>query len=184
VGAILRFLIALVLGGALGVGSAAYMLKHGAGLGAVDAQGWRTSISTGSAAADPYTRAVVAARGLLALTRDEAVYYTRNTDESGAPLREACVYRIGGASLPARWWSVTAYATDDFLPQNDDDALSFGSAYAGDGGWSVTLSVERPTEGAWISTRSAGDGLSVMLRLYQPEAVLMAAPRIERVSCP
>ena len=82
-------------------------------------------VGAGSVDADPWTRARIALTGLLALTRDQAIYFTTQTDDSGARLREECRYRVTGGAMPARWWSVTVYADDDFLPQNEDDALSF-----------------------------------------------------------
>ena len=189
-GGVLRFLIALILGAAIGVGSALWLIREGPSWGGATVDGWTGSVSAGSAAADPYTRAIVAARGLLALSAREAVYFSRSVDAGGAPLREACVYRVSGGAMPARWWSLTAYAPDEFLPQNPDGALSFDATRAGAGAWTVQVGGARPAEGGWISTRAAGDGFTLMLRLYHPERQLLgtpqtlAAPVIETVSCP
>lgn len=188
-GGVLRFLIAVILGGALGVGSALYVLKRGDSFGSLDVGGWKGSMSAGSTAADPYTRAIVAARGLLALASTEAVYFTRARADDGQPLREACVYRVSGGAMPGRWWSVTAYAPDAYLPQNQDEALSYDATRAGPGAWAVLVAPTRPAEGAWISSKAAGEGFSLTLRVYHPSAALQAdpaslpAPRIETVSC-
>lgn len=188
-GGLLRFLIALILGAVVGVLSALWLIFEGPSWGGAEVGGWTGSIAAGSASADPYTRAIVAARGLLALSANEAVYFSRSVDASGAPLRETCVYRVSGAAQPARWWSLTAYAPDEFLPQNDDQALSYDATRAGDGPWTVHVGGERPAEGGWISTRSAGAPLTLMLRLYHPHSTLLAspsdwqAPQIDTVSC-
>jgi len=188
-GGLLRFLIALILGAAVGVGSALWLIREGPSWGGAEVGGWTGSIAAGSASADPYTRAIVAARGLLALSANEAVYFSRSADAEGAPLREACVYRVSGSAPPARWWSLTAYAPDEFLPQNDDQALSYDATRAGDGPFRVQVGGERPADGAWISTRSAGTPITLMLRLYHPNPSLLAspsdwqAPRIETVNC-
>lgn len=187
---LLRFLIALILGAVIGVGSALWMIREGPQWGGASVDGWTGSISAGSAAADPYTRAIVAARGLLALSAREATYFSRTTDAAGAPLREGCVYRVSGAPMPARWWSLTAYALDEFLPQNRDAALSYDATRAGQGAWAVQVGGARPAEGAWISTDATGDGFTLMLRLYRPEPALLGfpdqlpAPQIETLSCP
>ncbi|MCZ8323554.1 MAG: DUF1214 domain-containing protein [Novosphingobium sp.] len=153
--------------------------------------GWSGSSVTGSADADPWTRARVAVAGLLALTREHAIYFTRNTDGSGARLREGCRYRVSGEAMPAQWWSVTVYAADNYLPLNDDDALSFDATEVqpdAAGQWSAILSSTRPASGAWASTRQAGN-YDITLRLYQPALQAQTnygsipMPRVEKLDC-
>lgn len=155
-----------------------------------DYGGWRTASAIGSPAAGPYTRAVVARTGLLALTRREAVYFTRYADDRGAPLSETCRYRLDGVGLPARWWSVTLYAADNFLAVNGDHAYAFDATRAPPdpaASWHVIIS---PTAepGPWISSRNAGR-FSLTLRLYNPAPEALAAPaairfpQIHRLSC-
>ena len=147
----------------------------------------------GSASANPWTRARIARHGLLALTKEEAVYFTRATDQDGTPLKEACTYRVSGTAMPALWWSVTLYDGDSRLPPNKDKALSYDltkAAAEGDAdSWRFTVSPTRPAEGGWVSSRAA-DNFDLTLRLYKPSAALLAdpeatlpAPKIERVSC-
>ncbi|MBV7266113.1 DUF1214 domain-containing protein [Erythrobacter ani] len=162
--------------------------------GAIEIDGWRGDLNIGSEAADPYTRARIARHGLLALSRSEAIYFTRSVDDSGRPLDAACSYRIGGEHLPARWWSVTLYGADSFLPDNTDEALSFDASQALEMGqkerWSAIISNRRPeTDKAWISSKGGG-AFDLTLRLYvpteealkQPEKAI-AAPSIERLAC-
>lgn len=153
--------------------------------------GWTGSSVTGSADADPWTRARVAVAGLLALTREHAIYFTRNTDDSGARLREDCRYRVSGGAMPARWWSITVYAADNYLPLNNDDALSFDATEVqtdAAGRWSAILAPTRPESGAWASTRKAGN-YDITLRLYQPTRQAQAdfatvpMPSVTRLDC-
>jgi hypothetical protein len=189
------YVLAALVGFALGLGSALW----GAGLwpargnmafGDVDVGGWRSDFAVGSEAADPYTRARVARHGLLALAKTEAVYFTRATDDSGAPLREACTYRLTGGAMPAGWWSVTLYDAQSMLPANTDAALSIDAERAGGGAWQAVIAPKRPAgEGLWISSRGAGS-FDLTLRLYMPEAALLTdpdtaldPPKIARLSC-
>lgn len=191
----LLYLGAGVVGALLGLASALW----GAGLwpeggklafGDVDVGGWRSDFAVGSDAADPYTRARVARHGLLALAKTEAVYFTRALDDAGAPLREACTYRLSGGPMPAGWWSVTLYDAASMLPANTDNALSIDAERAGKGAWSAFIAPKRPGDGTlWISSRAAGT-FDLTLRLYMPNAALLGnpdtaltPPRIERISC-
>ncbi|WP_086738274.1 DUF1214 domain-containing protein [Erythrobacter colymbi] len=189
------YLLAVIGGSALGLGSALWMAGlwpagRNMAFGNVDVGGWRSDFATGSEAADPYTRARVARHGLLALAKTEAVYFTRATDDAGAPLREACTYRLTGGAMPAGWWSVTLYDGQSMLPANSDNALSVNAQSFGDGAWTAVIAPSRPAGGeAWISSRSAGN-FDLTLRLYMPTPALLAKPgatlvppRVERLSC-
>lgn len=177
------------LGLVAGTGSALWTMKHGVGR-EVHA-GWSGSKVAGSVDADPWTRAQVALTGLLALNRQQAIYFSRRTDDAGQPLREDCRYRVEGGALPARWWSVTVYAADDYLPLNDDDALSFDATEVrrdAKGRWAATVAAQRPLGGAWASSRNAG-AFDLTLRLYNPtpaaqaDFAAIAFPRVVRIGC-
>ncbi len=161
------------------------------GMGGQSYDGWYGSSVTGSADADPWLRARVAVSGLLALNKSQAIYFTRKTDHNGDPLRDDCSYRVTGGPLPGRWWSVTVYAADNFLPLNDDDALAFDSTEVqadSAGKWSATLAPTRPDGQAWASTRNAGQ-FDITLRIYQPLAAAQAdfrtipMPQVTRLGC-
>ncbi|MFZ3220673.1 MAG: DUF1214 domain-containing protein, partial [Rhodoferax sp.] len=101
---------------ALGVGSALWVLKKAPGLTAsVRVGAWQTDLHAGSTHAGLYTRAIIAVHALLALDRNETMYFAANHDDAGKPLRSACRYRVEGVPPSARWWSVTAYTDDMFL---------------------------------------------------------------------
>lgn len=194
-------LIPLLIGGILGLAAGAASALVMAGMvgsgvrlsGGVDADGWQSDWTIGSTSANPWTRARVARHGLLALTREEAVYFTRAVDDDGKPLTEACTYRVSGGGMPALWWSVTLYDGDSRLPPNTDKALSYdltkASAEGDADAWHFTVSPTRPAEGGWVSSRAAGK-FDLTLRLYKPSAALLSdpeatlpAPKIERLSC-
>ena len=174
----------------VGAGSAWYTLQHGMVRGESYA-GWSGSSVTGSVDADPWTRARVAVSGLLALNKSQAIYFSRKTDDSGARLREDCRYRVTGGAMPARWWSITVYAADNYLPLNDDDALSFDATEVRpdeSGNWNAILSPARPEDAPWASTRQAGE-YDITLRLYLPtpqaqqDFGTIPMPRVTRLAC-
>jgi hypothetical protein len=192
---VLAYLVAVVVGCGIGLGSALVLagLWPGAtslAFGDVDVGGWHSDFTIGSKAADPYTRARVARHGLLALAKTEAVYLTRAADDDGQPLREACSYRLSGGAMPAGWWSVTLYDSASMLPANNDAALSIDASRAGAGAWEAVIAASPPDGGGlWISSRKAGR-FDLTMRLYMPEAGLLTdpaaalnPPRIERLAC-
>ncbi|AWW73731.1 hypothetical protein CD351_04755 [Erythrobacter sp. KY5] len=161
------------------------------GIGGKDGEAWTTDPDIGSDNANMLLRAHTARRGLFALNRSEAIYYTRSTDDTGRPLSARCYYRIDGGELPAKWWSITIYAADAFLPRNDTGAYSINksSLEQNDAAWSALLSNKKVGEtGNWISTDQAGE-FDLVLRLYEPDEDLLASvvaadfPRIRRLSC-
>lgn len=182
---------AVAIGLIVGIGSAWLVLGNGQLLGRFEYDHWFGNANAGSAAADPYTRGIVATIGLLALNRSETIYFHRYVDENGQPLAESCVYDLIGGDLPARWWSITVYAADDFLPLNDDAALSVDATQIvrePDGSWTARLAAQRAGASNWISTRAA-DTFSLALRMYNPgdrardDASSIPYPKIRRVSC-
>ncbi|MEM7701247.1 MAG: DUF1214 domain-containing protein [Pseudomonadota bacterium] len=198
-----KYLGATIVGVALGVSSALYMAGLWPGakpldFGDIDVDGWRSDFAIGSDSAGPYTRARVARHGLLALAKSEAVYFTKTTDDNGKLLSEDCTYRLVVGEMPARWWSVTLYDGESYLPDNTDEALSvnkeqnivgvIGDIIVGQN-LSATIARTRPEKGYWISSRNAGN-FDLTLRLYMPDQALLDDPEntldpptIERLSC-
>jgi hypothetical protein len=193
--AIASWALVVAAGAVLGVASAWAVLRDAGGFGAA-AGPWRVSLLAGSTEAGPWTRARVAIGGLLALNRDETMYYVAGTDSAGRPLRSRCTYRVAGTPPPARWWSVTAYADDFFLFDAPNRRYSVnGDTVRLDAAGRFAF-VSGPVEPAgtgeapWVPT--PGDrGLLLTLRVYNPQPSLQAAPTsldppsIERVgACP
>lgn len=124
----------------------------------------------GAEDATALTRAYVAVVGLLALSREETVYYLAHMDEAGEPISSDHVYEIVGSDLPARWWSITLYDADHFLTPNAEGVYSVRSTdmtRESDGSFRVILSKEK-REGNWIPM-GEGQNMSLLLRMYNPE---------------
>ncbi|MBW2939888.1 DUF1214 domain-containing protein [Zhongshania aquimaris] len=174
---VLNITVTFGLGIAIGAWSASLMLKHQLDLSSVRNGPWRTLLTTGAADAGMYQRAGIAVGGLLALSKQETLYYTAFEDNSGNQLQENCTYRILGKDPDARWWSLTAYADDHYLPQNDDNALSIAKTTVerdDDGHFEIMVSA-KPQPKNWISSRAAGE-YSLTLRLYNPSSRVYEAP--------
>lgn len=137
---------------------------------------WQTNLLTGSASADPYLRTYVAATGILALNKNETIYYEANRDNAGEPLDGNCSYRIDGKDPEARWWSITVYGTDHFLVPNAAQRYSVSKntvVRGADGAFSVRLSTTQE-EGNWIATTK--NGFELTLRLYNPGEAVRERP--------
>lgn len=182
---------AVVVGLIIGVGSALWILGNGQLLGSFEKDYWFGNDRAGSATADPYTRGIIASIGLLALNKSETIYFHRYKDENGRRLRENCIYELRGGALPTRWWSMTVYAADHFLPMNGTRAYSVDAsqiAAGADGAWTVRLAADRADAANWISTKAAGE-FSLALRMYNPNesarsnAASIPFPTVATVSC-
>ncbi|WP_269620722.1 DUF1214 domain-containing protein [Zhongshania sp. BJYM1] len=174
---VLNITVTLGLGVAIGIWSASLMLKHQLNSSSVHNGPWRTLLTAGSTDAGMYQRSGIAIGGLLALSKQETLYFTAFEDSSGNLLQEQCNYRVLGNDPDARWWSLTAYAADHYLPQNDDNALSIAKTTVerDDGGHFEIMVSADPQPKNWISSRAAGD-YSLTLRLYNPSSRVYKAP--------
>ena len=184
--------VTILISAAIGVGSALAVLNNGQlFFGRTHHDYWSGNRNAGSSAADPYTRGIVATMGLLALNRSETIYYQRYQDEHGRPLREGCIYELRGGDLPTRWWSITVYAADNFLPMNGKHAYSVDATQMHrreDGSWVARLATDRADAENWIATGAAGE-FSLALRMYNPNPgvpendSVIPFPSIQTVSC-
>ena len=185
---------AIAIAGGIGLGlvSAVIALAVVPKLSMVERDGWTGHPAAGSAQASPYARAIIARIGLLAMSRDEAVYLDRTRDDDGQPLRGECRYRIAGRALPAQWWSVTLYAEDNYLAQNGEGAPSIDatSVLSDQPIWSAEVGPQRPaTNTSWIASKGA-EQFTLTLRLYRPTTDVFAKtaavdlPTITRIDCP
>lgn len=184
---------ALVVGTALGLAATWFVTGRG-GMGDNVANGpWKTSLVVGSPQSDPYTRARVALHGLLALNRKETIYFTAETDSDGAALNGKCRYEIDGRDPNTRWWSITAYGSDDYLIPNPQNLYSVSQTSVlrqKDGSFRIAVGgAHAPSaDMSWIP---AGSGpFSLTLRLYNPgpdvalDPEHVVLPALKKVSCP
>jgi len=103
----------IAVGVLLGLGSAWIALEYGRSTFSSHYGDWTHSRAAGSSAAGPYTRAVIAREGLLALSAREALYFNLARDSEGRPLDEGCVYELTGGAFEARWWFLPALSMID-----------------------------------------------------------------------
>jgi len=175
---VLAWLIAIVVGVVLGAAAAWEVMSFG-GAGLTEHYGrWAYSRAAGSTAAGPYTRAIIAREGLLALSAREARYFSLDQDEQGRPLSESCIYELNGQPLDARWWSVTIYDEAGYLVANPADIWSVNGANVtldAKGEWRVFISPTRPADGAWLPG-TKGQPFHLTLRMYNPGQVFRADP--------
>jgi hypothetical protein len=182
---VIAVLVALVIGGAIGYFAVGPMLNLITNLSVVKNGPWATSLAIGSTSANPYIRAWVAKHALLALTKSETIYLTAYVDDNGEPLLGNCDYRIESKAPDTRWWSITAYGSDDFLIPNEQMRYSWSCTemkLEPDGSFRIYLS-RTPKEGCWLP---AGDAkkLSVTLRLYNPGPVYYDSKTLGTVELP
>jgi len=187
---IMRSLLAGAGGVVLGAAGAVFLVFGPADFGGVGVGPWRTNIHVGSSDAPGIVRAVVARRGLLALNRSETIYFSADADSEGRQLDAECDYRVLFTDRPdARWWSLTLYAEDDFLPVGGPGAFSISAddISAGESGFVVSVS-QRLAIGHWLSPENAGE-FNLTLRLYNPAAAIVedpssaSLPVVERLAC-
>jgi hypothetical protein len=172
--------VALYLGAvALGLGSAWWVLKKAPWMQSlVQVGAWKGNMLAGSPDADMYTRATIALNALLALGRDETMYFIANTDDQGKPLRSHCSYTVEGTAPLARWWSITAYADDMFLFDAPNQKYSVnGDTIALDAArrFAFRTGPTQPQGLTWLPTPGQR-GMVLTLRLYNPDPSLQAAP--------
>ena len=136
---------------------------------------WETSLAFGSVESGPYLRAYVALHGLLALNRGETIYYNASRDSGGEKLTGRCDYTIAGRDPDARWWSITAYGSDDYLIPNKARrySVSMNSVTRRGGGFVIAVSRNQSGEN-WLPVGDGSFGLT--LRLYNPGAGVATDP--------
>lgn len=188
---VLRWGSAVPVAAVLGVGSAgAIMLSGLAGSDDVSVGAWSINLDRGSPDAGPYVRSATAVQALLAMTREEAVYFVAAHDDEGRRLTERCEYEVRGAEYPAAWWSITLY-DGAWLADNDDDhpSIDATSVQLEPGRtWAARLAATPGTGGNWISMRDADDP-NLLFPLYVPDQSVLddpasvRVPSIRRISC-
>lgn len=171
-------LAAVALAGVLGWGSALLRLRWFVGLGDIEIGPWQTSTKTGSAQADALLRAAIAVNAILAMNREQAIYFVARTDSAGHRLDGRCRYRVTGSDPDSRWWSLTVYGSDRFLVPNAEHRYSASRESVtrdADGRYAVRLSRQRPeglADGDWAALPEGAFLLT--LRLYQPSPAVTA----------
>lgn len=184
----LRHFITFILGLVAGTAMALALAFSPGEIGGVSNGAWVSNPHIGSPDANPLVRSLVARRGLLALNREEAVYFTATRDSQGHNLTARCTYEVIGEMPPTRWWSLTIYDEDSFLPRNGRNRHAVSQTTARTDTSGQVIIPVGPDEVGAIDTENAGL-FSLTLRLYHPDPVILdeldtlTFPRIEQISC-
>ncbi|MDF1685411.1 MAG: hypothetical protein ACJAVO_001291 [Parvibaculaceae bacterium] len=194
--------LALKLGAAflvsvfLGLGSVYWFVEKSdlSGTGGIAVGPWTTNEKIGDVDAAPYTRAIVARRGLLALNKRETVYFNAEADSSGTPLVSNCRYTVTGKPIPTGWWSITLYGADHYLVDNPQGIFSQAKNTVtrnADQGYVIQVASAPEGPNGIPTGYSDGEGerFSLTLRLYNLEEnaaedlSALVLPSIEKGDC-
>ncbi|AIQ88846.1 MULTISPECIES: DUF1214 domain-containing protein [Methylobacterium] len=183
---------ALALGALLGLASADWATSGGYPFGGVQVGAWTAWPRAGAANADPYTRAVNARRGEIPLAVGEGLLLTAAVDDAGQALDATCTYRIGGATPPARAWTITVAGRGPRDPGRAPLREGFTSTEvlrAPDGWFSIVLAPD-VQPGNWLPSPRATGPVRLALRLYDtPVAASVGSldrssvPAVTRLGC-
>lgn len=177
----------------LGLGSVLSLVsvRENQGFGALKVGAWTAWPDAGSAQADPYTTAKIAADGNVPLGAAEGVAFTASADGENQPLRRECSYQLLGKMPQARIWTLTAQNGDgrvliDRL-ERPSTVLSSNVVWQSDETLSITSSRSHAT-GNWLPVDGNGP-MRFVMRVYDSPVTSGAAvaelvlPAIKRVSC-
>jgi len=130
---------------------------------------WVSNWATGAASANPWLRAHVAMKGLMALNASEAIYFTATKDDEGNSLDGRYCYLVEGKPLSSAWWSLTVYGNDLFLIPNKESRFSFcgeSVQLEPDGSFKISLTPQMK-EKNWLPS-GGNSRLTLTLRYYRP----------------
>jgi hypothetical protein len=149
---------------------------------------WTTNKLAGSSAANALTRARIAIHGILAMHRQETIYFFASQDDVGNPLTAEHDWEITGRGFDCRWWSFTLYDEEYQLIESLSRRYSVHTdnvAPEADGSYRIVISRGNPNTN-WLACGNAKK-LMVTIRLYNPsQAVLddvtsVKLPSIRRI---
>lgn len=189
---VIVILAALAIAAVTGLGSVYYLTGRAPPFGEVRVGPWAAWPQIGSAAIDPYARAIVARQGALPLGEGEGLAFHAAVDSEGRALDSGCRYRVRGGVPASRAWTLTVFDADGRLPRNATGRNGFTSheiLRAPDGTVDIALSRE-VQPGNWLML-PATQRLQLVLRLYGTSVSAMTGavevgslPRIDRLDCP
>jgi hypothetical protein len=182
-------ILAVAAGLALGIGTAWMSLGEEPPFGAVEVGPWKTWPRLGSIEVDPYSRALLARAPHMPLAAGEGLTFMAQRDSEGRALLASCRYRISGATLPSRGWTLTVLDADGRLPPGPARALSDADIFGPEGQPVALTASARMASGPWLPLPASGR-FGLALRFYDTPLSANAAqlaqdalPRIERQGC-
>jgi hypothetical protein len=188
---LIKALLACVIGLAVALWATVVSLRNARGFDAATIGPWTVSEKAGSIAADPYARAAVARSGEIPLALGEGLQFIAHADDTGAALSSRCIYLVGRATPPTRYWTLSVIDLQGFPIENPMQRYGFRSSEVlrrSDGGFVIAVSATaRP--GNWLPIGANGR-FALALRLYDSPFGATAGdvekdtmPRIVRESC-
>ncbi len=187
---LVRFVAFCFIGTLLGLISAQHAVSGRYGVVSESKGSWTVWPRATDVRIDPYTRAHHLSLGLVPSNRFDTVEYEARVDDAGRSLEEDCTYVVGGPMPKARWWSMSALASDEKaeVPGEAREGLISGQlVFEPDGSFRVAVS-RRLQPGNWLRPPDSGE-LVLLLRLYTPAKEVLRRPlaadlpSIERVAC-
>ena len=141
---------------------------------------WTSNTLAGSSAANALTRARIAVHAILAMHRQETIYFFARQDDHGNALDPEQDWEITGRGFDCRWWSFTLYNENEGLIESLSRRYSVHSdnvKLAADGSYRIVISRANPGTN-WLASGNARR-LTLTLRLYNPsQAVLDDVGRV------
>jgi hypothetical protein len=175
---LISMLVVVIVGGGLGFGLTFTIGKEVYRSNAVWNGPWATNLLQGSTAQDPYLRYVIGVWAVMALPREETIYFGAHLDNSRELLDCKYDYVLeGNKNIDTRWWSITVYDEDGWLIANPDDlySINLNTVKAdADGRYRVYLSRNRK-EGNWLPLGESNH-FQMIFRCYNPGVSIYSTP--------
>jgi hypothetical protein len=184
-------LFALGVAAIVGLGTTWLALTQGQAFGGLSVGAWTAWPRHGTAAIDPYARAMVARSGELPIGSGDGLAFQARNDDDGAPLDGRCDIVVSGMTPQARYWTITLYDHDGALVRNSVERHGFTSheiVRRANGTFEIVVS-PRSRPGNWLPSGSI-ERYVLVLRLYDtPIGVAtrgreVTMPTITRRQCP
>ena len=187
---VLKALLAVILGTALGLGATQAAVHRGFLFGAVAAGPWIAFPTVGSPNVDPYARAVLAHTAYVPIGADEGVAFSAVRDGDGRPLDGACEYVLDSGELTARFWTLGLYDRAGRTVANAADRYNLTSQDVVRLDHHIAIAVASSVQpGNWLPAPSRGPFVLV-LSLYESSGGTAAnavtettLPTIRRGAC-
>jgi hypothetical protein len=164
---LIAIVIAMVVGIISGL-SLTWLASAGSiGFGTINVGAWTAWPKSGTADADPYSRAIYARAGELPLGSTDGIAFVARSDDNGTLLDGRCDIHVSGKLPNARFWTLTIYDTQGRLIENAAGRYGFTSAellWKPDADMEIVLA-PRARSGNWIPT-GGRERVSAVLRFY------------------
>jgi hypothetical protein len=187
----LKILLVGAIGLGLGLLASAYALSRPSPFDRVRLGAWDISAHSGSAEADPYTRANLARSGEIPLAVGEGLQLIARVDDEGRTLDARCVYQVGSHVPAARYWTLSLIDPSGWPTDNLAERYGFRSSEimrATNGDFEIAVAANAQP-GNWLPI-GADRPFALSLRLYDTPlgatATAMdrsAVPRVQRLRC-